>query len=75
MKTFQPRISCPLLAGKYIATNTTVDLTTFSRIPSEGWIWIVTVKSVSGEGKNKKLAMCLNVEVKISRSRERRKKT
>lgn len=67
-------MKCPLMPGRYIAKNTVIDLSTLSVFPTEGFVWVVTIKGVSGEGKNKKLAMCLQVETKISKVKERRKK-
>lgn len=74
LRTFQPRITCPLMPGKYIAKDSQIDLSTLSMFPSEGYVWVVAIKGVSGEAKNKKLAMCLNVEVKITKVREKKKK-
>lgn len=74
IKAFSPRPSCPLMPGKYIANETLIDLAPISMFPTEGFLWMVTLRGMSGDGKNKKLALCLYIEAKIYKVKERKSK-
>lgn len=58
------------MPGKYEIENQSVDISAFSLLLMEGYIWITTLKLTSTEGKKKKLAMCIRIETKITKFRE-----
>ncbi|KAG5678164.1 hypothetical protein PVAND_007858 [Polypedilum vanderplanki] len=74
VKAFKPRLSCPILPGKYETMNSVVDVSPFAPLPVDGYTWVSTVKASSGEGKNRKLAMCLLMETKITLYKTRKNK-
>lgn len=74
LKTFEPRIRCPIMPGNYSAKDSVLDLTAISGFPTNGFTWVEAIKGVAGDGKNKKLVFCANVEAKITSVREKKKK-
>jgi hypothetical protein len=72
-RSVEPRLQChPLKSGKYSTLNTTLDLSAFSFIPIEGWIWIMKLRVVekNKKGTSQKAAWCVDAEVKITKTRK-----
>ncbi|KAL7049616.1 hypothetical protein ACKWTF_003789 [Chironomus riparius] len=74
LKTFEPRIQCPIMPGNYTAKDSVLDLAVVSGFPTNGFVWVETIKGVSGDGKNRKLVFCANVEAKITSVRDKKRK-
>lgn len=72
IKAFKPKILCPLMPGNYSTSESTLNLAPFTMFPTDGFIWLVTIKVVSGVGKKQKLVMCITVEAKITKIRNRK---
>lgn len=62
LNAIEPRLKCPIAAGKYILQDTVLDVSSFAILPVDGWRWVTTLKGTSGEGKNKKLALCIRID-------------
>lgn len=73
LSTINPPLVCPLKPQRYVATNSTIDLTAISFMPVNGYIWHTTVKLHSGEGKDRKVAMCIEMKMKIVRAQARKR--
>lgn len=72
LSKIDPPFECPVLAQRYNAANSIMDLTALQFLPISGYKWLVTMKIISGEAKNKEMAFCILAEMKITRSGRKR---
>jgi hypothetical protein len=73
VQAFRPPLLCPIKPGNYTTSDTTVNLDLVSRLPLNGYRWLVTFKLISGSS-TKKVALCLDSETVIQDVRETRKR-
>lgn len=71
VKGIQPRIGCPLKAGTYTLTNGTFDFSMISRLPIEGYKWMVYNKVVQLANKTENKIFCLDAEVSITSAKRK----
>lgn len=69
--SIQPPLDCPIKPGNYTLKDSILDLSMFSLLPIDGFIYVASVKLVSSEngGKTKRIVFCMNIETKIMRIR------
>lgn len=65
-KAIRPRMKCPLKTGSYVVNNGTFDLNLVSRLPIEGYRWIVKNRIVHGPKKSERLVFCCELDVSIT---------
>ena len=74
LTSIQPKIECPIIAQRYTATNATLDLSPFTYLPINGYIWVISLKLFSGIDKARELAMCVEINLKTSKTPNVRKR-
>lgn len=67
-----PPFDCPIRPGNYSLGQSSVDLSLFSFLPLDGYIWVVNYRFVSIDegGKSRRIVMCANSEIKIAKVRK-----
>lgn len=65
-KNIRPRMKCPISIGSYVVHNGTFDLNPVSRLPIEGYRWIVKNRIVMGPKKSERELFCCEVDVSIT---------
>lgn len=73
MSGIKPPFECPMKIQKYIAADSSLDLTVLSIMPISGYVWLINIRMSSGEGKHKELVLCTLMEVRIIRSKGRKR--
>lgn len=72
ISTMQPPLACPLKPQKYVATNSSIDLSAIAFLPISGHVWHLVVKLYSGEKKERNMVMCVTIKIKITRAPRKR---
>lgn len=70
-KTIRPRMKCPVSVGSYIVNNGTFDLNLVSRMPIEGYRWIVKNRIVQGAKKKERELFCCEFDVSVTVAKKR----
>ncbi|XP_055681121.1 uncharacterized protein LOC129788809 [Lutzomyia longipalpis] len=70
IESIQPTPLCPVKHGIYRMTNATANLAVVSRLPLDGYRWVVRF-TVHQDGDKKKILICLDAEVSITNQKRR----
>lgn len=65
----EPQITCPVKPGNYTVKHTVFDLTLFSMLSLDGFVYIGKIEMVVGVTKRKP-ALCFQIETKVIKSRK-----
>jgi hypothetical protein len=73
LEKISPRLECPVKPGNYTFSELSVDLSIFSLMSLDGYVWIFRLKLTSNNGgsKTKKGIFCVDTEIKTSKFRVR----
>lgn len=71
-KAIRPRMKCPVTVGDYIVNNGTFDMNLISRMPIEGFRWIVKNRIVNGAKKNERVLFCSDMDVSVTQAKKAR---
>lgn len=69
IRNIHPPIECPIKPQKYVASNSSIDLSAFAFIPITNSRWILMSKILSG--KNREMVLCSTSEYQIVRARRK----
>lgn len=70
-KAIRPRMKCPISIGNYTVNNGSFDLNMVSRLPIEGYRWIVRARIVQGPKKKERDLFCADVDVTVTVSKRK----
>jgi hypothetical protein len=71
-KNISPPFRCPLKPGNYTVPETSIDLSMFSMLSIDGYVFVIRVKFFVNGGNNvKRTLMCVNTESTFTKVRVR----
>lgn len=71
-KMIKPRIKCPLILGEHVIKNGTFDLNLVSRLPIDGFRWIVSNRVIYAEkSRQNRTLLCVDGDVSVTASKRR----